>query len=115
MKLWQKIFLSSLALLVLATGGLSLLFLNNTQTQLWQREKQRAALQQQSMMNAIKTNVVNQRLQSGQISLSDTETRQAVRTPQDSHETATCWPSSCMIPAARAFAPIPPACATPPI
>ena len=46
-KLWQKIFLSSLALLVLATGGLSLLFLNNTQTQLWQREKQRAALQQQ--------------------------------------------------------------------
>ena len=87
MKLWQKIFLSSLALLVLATGGLSLLFLNNTQTQLWQREKQRAALQQQSMMNAIKTNVVNQRLQSGQISLSDTETRQAVRTPRDSQET----------------------------
>ena len=30
MKLWQKIFLSSLALLVLATGGLSLLFLNST-------------------------------------------------------------------------------------
>ncbi len=87
MKLWQKIFLSSLALLVLATGGLSLLFLNNTQTQLWQREKQRAALQQQSMMNAIKTNVVNQRLQSGQISLSDTETRQAVRTALDSQET----------------------------
>ena len=87
MKLWQKIFLSSLALLVLATGGLSLLFLNNTQTHLWQREKQRAALQQQSMMNAIKTNVVNQRLQSGQISLSDTETRQAVRTALDSQET----------------------------
>lgn len=87
MKLWQKIFLSSLALLVLATGGLSLLFLNNTQTQLWQREKQRAALQQQSMMNAIKTNVVNQRLQSGQISLNETETRQAVRSALESQET----------------------------
>ena len=87
MKLWQKIFLSSLALLVLATGGLSLLFLNNTQTQLWQREKQRAALQQQSLMNAIKTNVVNQRLQSGQISLSETETRQALQAALSSQET----------------------------
>ena len=87
MKLWQKIFLSSLALLVLATGGLSLLFVNNTQTQLWQREKQRAALQQQSLMNAIKTNVVNQRLQSGQISLSETETRQALQAALSSQET----------------------------
>ena len=38
-------------------------------------------------MNAIKTNVVNQRLQSGQISLSETETRQALQAALSSQET----------------------------
>ncbi len=86
MKLWQKIFLSSLALLAVVTNGLSLVFLYNTQEQLWQREAQRAAVQQQNMMNAIKTTVINQRLQSGQICLPETETTDAAASALSSQE-----------------------------
>lgn len=69
MKLWQKVFLTTLALLVLTTSGLSLLFLRSSQNELWQRERRRAATQQQYMASLIKTGVVSQRLQSGQICL----------------------------------------------
>lgn len=69
MKLWQKVFLTTLALLVLTTNGLSLLFLRSSQNELWQRERRRAATQQQYMASLIKTGVVSQRLQSGQICL----------------------------------------------
>ena len=65
MKLWQKIFLSTLALTVAVTSLLSLLFLLSSRSSLWERENQRALTQQQSLASLIKTGVVSQRLQSG--------------------------------------------------
>ena len=38
MKLWQKIFLGTLALMVLATSTLTLLFLKNSRDMLWQQD-----------------------------------------------------------------------------
>lgn len=69
MKLWQKVFLTTLTLLVLTTSGLSLLFLRSGREELWQRERQRAATQQQYLASLVKTGVVSQRLQNGQIRL----------------------------------------------
>ena len=73
MKLWQKIFLSTLALTVTVTSLLSLLFLLSSRSSLWERENQRALTQQQSMASLIKTGVVSQRLQSGKVRLSAEE------------------------------------------
>lgn len=70
MKLWQKVFLSTLALLVLTTGGLSLLFLKTAANELWAREYQRAAGRQQALAGLAKTLTVSERLQSGQLLLS---------------------------------------------
>lgn len=70
MKLWQKIFLSTLALTVAVTSLLSLLFLFSSRSSLWERENQRALTQQQSLASLIKTGVVSQRLQSGKVRLS---------------------------------------------
>ena len=73
MKLWQKIFLSTLALTVAVTSLLSLLFLFSSRSSLWERENQRALTQQQSLASLIKTGVVSQRLQSGKVRLSAEE------------------------------------------
>ena len=73
MKLWQKIFLSTLALTVAVTSLLSLLFLLSSRSSLWERENQRALTQQQSLASLIKTGVVSQRLQSGKVRLSAEE------------------------------------------
>ena len=73
MKLWQKIFLSTLALTVAVTSLLSLLFLLSSRSALWERENQRALTQQQSLASLIKTGVVSQRLQSGKVRLSADE------------------------------------------
>jgi len=73
MKLWQKIFLSTLALTVAVTSLLSLLFLFSSRSSLWERENQRALTQQQSLASLIKTGVVSQRLQSGKVRLSADE------------------------------------------
>lgn len=73
MKLWQKIFLSTLALTVAVTSLLSLLFLLSSRSALWQRENSRALTQQQSLASLVKTGVVSQRLQSGKVRLSAEE------------------------------------------
>ena len=73
MKLWQKIFLSTLALTVAVTSLLSLLFLLSSRSSLWERENQRALVQQQSLASLVKTGVVSQRLQSGKVRLSAEE------------------------------------------
>lgn len=70
MKLWQKVFLTTLALLVVTTGGLSLLFLKSGNDELWAREYERAAARQQALAGLVKTLVVSERLRSGQLLLS---------------------------------------------
>lgn len=77
MKLWQKIFLGTLALMVLATSTLTLLFLKNSRDMLWQQELQRALTQQQYVARLLKTSVVSTRLQDGQLFLDAAQTDDA--------------------------------------
>lgn len=86
MKLWQKIFLSTLALMALTTNGLSLLFLQNSRVELWQRERQRATTQQQYLASLVKTGVMSQRLQRGRFSLPENEVTAAAVTVLERQE-----------------------------
>lgn len=71
MKLWQKIFLSTLALMVSITALSSVLLLRSTRDALWQREQQRAVTQQQYMAG-----ILNQRLRLGVVLLQEDQTRE---------------------------------------
>ncbi len=77
MKLWQKIFLPTLALMVLLTTLTSTLLLKSSRDALWQREYQRAATQQQYLAGMLRTGVISQRLQRGVIQLGAAETGRA--------------------------------------
>lgn len=77
MKLWQKIFLATLALMVLSTTSVSILLLNSSQDALWQREGQRAVTQQQYLAGMLRAGVISHRLQLGQVQLEEEATRQA--------------------------------------
>lgn len=77
MKLWQKIFLSTLALMVSITALSSVLLLRSTRDALWQREQQRAITQQQYMAGILKAGILNQRLRLGVVLLQEEQTRQA--------------------------------------
>lgn len=77
MKLWQKIFLSTLALMVSITALSSVLLLRSTRDALWQREQQRAVTQQQYMAGILKAGILNQRLRLGVVLLQEEQTRQA--------------------------------------
>ena len=65
MKLWQKIFLGTLALMVFCTSLLTLLFLRASWQSLWDQQLERALTQQQYLARLIKTGVVSNRLQNG--------------------------------------------------
>lgn len=79
MRLWQKIFLPTLALMVLLTALISVGLLKNSRDLLWQREGQRAVSQQQYLAGMLRAGVVSQRLQRGLIQLSGEETDRAAR------------------------------------
>ena len=76
MRLWQKIFLATLALMVLSTALLSALLLKNSRDALWQREGQRAVTQQQYLTGMLRAGVISHRLQLGQVLLAEEDTRQ---------------------------------------
>ena len=76
MKLWQKIFLSTLALMVSITALISVLLLRSTRDALWQREQQRAITQQQYLAGILQAGVISQRLRQGVVLLQEDQTRQ---------------------------------------
>ncbi len=76
MRLWQKIFLTTLALMVLSTTLVSALLLKNSRDALWQREGQRAVTQQRYLAGMLRAGVVSRRLQLGQVQLEEDEARQ---------------------------------------
>ncbi len=79
MKLWQKIFLSTLALMTLFTALASILLLKNSRDLLWRREGERAVTQQRYLAGMLKAGVVSRRLQTGAVQLETAETEQAAR------------------------------------
>ena len=79
MRLWQKIVLPTLALLVLSTALASILLLRASRDALWEREGQRAVTQLQYLAGMLRAGVVSHRLQQGAIQLSAGEAEQAAR------------------------------------
>lgn len=77
MKLWQKIFLSTLTLMVSITALSSVLLLRSARDALWQREQQRAVTQQQYLAGILKASILNQRLRLGVLLLQEEQTREA--------------------------------------
>ncbi len=76
MRLWQKIFLTTLALMVLSTTLVSVLLLKTSRDALWQREGQRAVTQQRYLAGILRAGVVSRRLQLGLVQLEEDEARQ---------------------------------------
>ena len=74
MRLWQKIVLPVLALLVLSTTLTSVLLLRASRDTLWQREGQRAVAQQQYLAGMLRAGVISHRLQLGVVQLDPEET-----------------------------------------
>lgn len=79
MKLWQKIFLTTLALMVLSTTLASVLLLRSTRDALWQQEVQRVVTQQQYLAGMLKAGVVSYRLQLGVVQMAPEETSQTAQ------------------------------------
>lgn len=79
MKLWQKIFLPTLALMVLSTVLVSILLLKTSRDALWQREEQRAVTQQQYLAGMLRAGVISHRLQLGLVQLNEEETSQTAQ------------------------------------
>ncbi len=79
MKLWQKIFLPTLALLVLSTALVSTLLLKASTDAMWRREGRRAVTQQQYLAGMLRAGVVSQRLQLGVVQLGADETKDTAR------------------------------------
>lgn len=77
MKLWQKIFLAVLSLMVLCTASVSILLLRSSVNVLWQREFERAAVQTQYLAGMLKSSVINTRLQMGRVRLDEEGTENA--------------------------------------
>ena len=76
MRLWQKIFLTTLVLMVLSTTLSSILLLNGSQKALWKREGERAVTQQECLAGMLRAGVISRRLQLGVVQLEESETRQ---------------------------------------
>lgn len=79
MRLWQKIFLPTLALMVLCTTLASALLLRSSRDALWEREGQRAVTQQQYLAGMLRAGVVSSRLQQGMVQLGAEDTQHAAR------------------------------------
>ena len=79
MKLWQKIFLPTLALMVLSTALASTLLLKTSRDVLWQREEHRVVTQQQYLAGMLRTGVISYRLHLGLVRLGKEETGQTAQ------------------------------------
>lgn len=77
MKLWQKIFLPTLALMMLLTALISTLLLQSSRDALWQRESQHVLAQQRYLAGLLRTGVASRRLQRGLMQLDAGETGRA--------------------------------------
>lgn len=73
MKLWQKIFLSSLALIILAVNGVSLILLGNNHKLLTERERSHAVNEHEFISNTFINNVIYEKLVKNSVSLSINE------------------------------------------
>ncbi len=78
MKLWQKMFLPILALMVLSTAITSTMLLKASRDTLWQREGQRVVTQQQYLAGLLRLGVVTCRLQMGMVQMDGALTDQTV-------------------------------------
>lgn len=79
MKLWQKIFLPTLALMAASTTLASILLLRASRDMLWQREGLRAVTQHQYLAGMLRTGVISHRLRLGVVQLEPEETDQIAR------------------------------------
>ena len=79
MKLWQKIFLPTLALMVVSTTLASTLLLGSNRDALWEREGQRAVTQHQYLAGMLRAGVISHRLQLGVVQLDEETASQAAR------------------------------------
>ena len=79
MRLWQKIFLPTLVLMVLSTALVSTLLLKASRDSLWQREEHRAVTQQQYLAGMLRAGVISHRLQLGLVQLDKEETGQTAQ------------------------------------
>ena len=61
MRLWQKIVLPTLALMVLSTALVSILLLRASRDALWEREGQRAVTQLQYLAGMLRAGVIRDR------------------------------------------------------
>ena len=79
MRLWQKIFLATLALLALCTALVSTVLLQASTDAMWRREGQRAVTQQRYLAGMLRAGVVSHRLQLGVVQLGAEETAETAR------------------------------------
>ena len=80
MKLWQKIFISTLLLVILAVDVTAVLLLTNNHRLMVRREQERAASEYAYLSASLKDYVLYTRLQYNRILLSEEETADAVKT-----------------------------------
>ncbi len=69
MRLWQKIFLPTLALMTALTTLVSALLLRASRDALWEREGERAVTQQRYLAGMLRAGVISRRLQLGVVQL----------------------------------------------
>lgn len=74
MKLWQKIFIGTLILVMAAVEGTALLLLRQSQNLLFEQEKERAASEHAYMLSALENTIALTRLKRQQILLDEAET-----------------------------------------
>ena len=73
MKLWQKIFLCSLALVILAIDVTSVLLLSNSHRLTVMREEQNAVSEHKYLSVMLKDNVIYERLKQNKVFLTEEE------------------------------------------
>ena len=74
MKLWHKIFIGTLLLVMLAVDGTSFLLLSQSQNMLFQQEQKRAASEHSLVAAAVQNTVTVTRLQQNKTLLSEEDT-----------------------------------------
>ena len=90
MKLWQKIFLCSLALVILAIDVTSVLLLSNSHRLTVMREEQNAVSEHKYLSVMLKDNVIYERLKQNKVFLTEEEVIQVTQSafePQSSART----------------------------
>lgn len=98
MKLWQKIFLSSLSLVIVAINVISVMLVNNSHRLLIEREQSHAINEYEFFAASVANSVIYERLKAGKIMLGETEVEQiaadAIRNLAQSHSGSALYNSS---------------------